>query len=122
MVRRERNLRTLRSRVRLDPEGEMVAYGPKRQIGQLKSSIKKRLFSSSTAPSETTPESYVMPLQPQPVFMTSAGIAHSQAPGEHSAEPTRQELVEQRIRELAAGQPLIRDPDVSNESWRPKCK
>ena len=122
MVRRERNLRTLRSRVALDPEGEMVAYGPKRQIGQLKSSIKKRLFSSSTAPSETTPESYVMPLQPQPVFMTSARIAHSQAPGEHSAEPTRQELVGQRIRELAAGQPLIRDPDVINESWRPKCK
>jgi hypothetical protein len=122
MVRRERNLRTLRSRVTFDPEGEVVTYVPRRQASQLKTSIKKHLFPPSIAPAETRLEPSVMPLQPQQVFMTNAATAHSQAPGEHPTEPSRQELVERRIRELAAGQPLIRDPDIINEPSRPKCE
>jgi hypothetical protein len=42
---------------------------------------------------------------------------------EVSHRPSRREVVEQRIRDLAAGQAPIQDPDIINERRRlPKCE
>ena len=118
MVRRERNLRRLRSRVVVD-EGELDSSGARSPIHQLGAIIKPKLFSSPYDTAETTLPPTVMPLQPQAALMTSANnLAHR----ENAAEPTRQELIQHRVRELAAGQPPIRDPDAMEERRRPKCR
>jgi hypothetical protein len=48
-------------------------------------------------------------------------IIGSQVPNSLDAVAARQVLVEQRIRELAAGQIPIRDPDVVDKGQRPWC-
>lgn len=88
-----------------------------------RSIMKNRIFSPSPRPAAV---SYAVPLQPQPVFMTNAMPPRTRAAEDGATaedlEAARQELVEQRIRELAATRVPIRDPDVIQARERPTCK
>ncbi len=123
IVQRERNLRRLRSTVTInDEDDEAQSSHARRRIQNLRS-IVKRNFSSSTNQSAAGPRT--LPLEPQPVFMTSALPPRHSAAEDGTAEDleaVRQQVVEQRIRELAATQVPIQDPDVIQERERPPCK
>lgn len=123
IVQRERNLRFARSTVTVHDEDEEAQTGhARRRIQNLRSIVKRNLF-SSTPPPAAVP--YTLPLQPQPVLMTNAMLPRSRGPDGGTAEDleaARQEVVERRIRELAAAQVPIRDPDVIQERERPACK
>jgi hypothetical protein len=56
--------------------------------------------------------------------MTNAMPPHSRIEGDtaENSEAARLEVVEQRIRDLAASQVPIRDPDVIQERERPQWK
>lgn len=117
MVRRERNLRRLRSRVTVDADGEDVeANRTRSRLQDIGSSIKKTIL-------HRKPDAAPLPLEPQPVFMTSgiAGLPREQHTSFGSTR-SRSEFVEQRIRDLAARQVPIRDPDVVQERQLPQCK
>jgi len=114
MVRRERNLRRIRSRVPAQEEPDVEAYGARRRLQDLKANIRRNLMSS---PQTIQP----LPRQPQPVFVAHPGTGRDQ-PDALSLELSRQDLVERRIRELQAGQVPIRDPDLVSERHQSKCK
>lgn len=116
MVRREFNLRRIRSRVTVPDENDDIeAYGTRRRLRDLKANLRRGLLSSQAATQEVQP----LPLQPQPVFVASPAVQPSG--NILSSELSRQDLVEQRIRELEAGQVPIRDPDVMTVQ-RPQCE
>jgi hypothetical protein len=123
MVRRERGIRRLRTTVMInDEEAEAQTSGTRRRIQNLRSIVRRKI-SNSNPPSAAVP--YTLPLQPQPVFMTNAVPSRSRVADDETAEDleaARQEVVEQRIRELAAAQVPIQDPDVIQERERPPCK
>jgi hypothetical protein len=127
MVRRERNIRRLRSRVIIREENGNLEtnerWGSFRNLG---SRIRRAIFSTG----QTEPQTLnTLPLQQQqPVFAPIAipprpppAVLASHTPRSQDSVLTRQALVEQRIRELAAGQAPIRDPDLVDERQRPKC-
>jgi hypothetical protein len=121
MVRRERNLRRIRSRVPVDEarhEVDLEAAGVRRRIKSLGFNLRRRALKRSSA--EIAP---AMPMQPQPVYMTSA-LPSNPVVERHSLTlgPSREEVVAQRIRELAATQVPIRDPDIMEENSRPRCE
>ena len=123
MVRRERNLQRLRSRVPAnDEEGD--TENPRSRIRYFSSQIKRRILHPSSMPID--PESDPVPLQPQPALMTTAITRPDPVLGAEGMpngdRPSRQEIVQQRIQELTTGQSFIEDPDASNERRRPKCK
>jgi len=122
MVRRERNLRRLRSRVTILEENvnDMEADGARARVQALRAKFKRPIHASS-APREVPS----LPLQPQPIYMTNAlpplsGALHTQ-PLNLSPSP-REQIVAQRIEELASAQAPIEDPDVATERQRPMCK
>jgi hypothetical protein len=124
MVRAERNLRKLRSTVTVHDEEQDAESGDARLHRQnWRSIMKGRIFSPT--PRRVT-VSHAVPLQPQPVFMTNAMPARSRVQEDDATaedlEAARQELVEQRIRELAATRAPIQDPDVIQARERPTCK
>jgi hypothetical protein len=99
----------------LDAESE-------RTRSRMQNWVKRNLFSQTPPPAAI---SYTVPLQPQPVFMTNAMPSRFQVQDDATAEvmeAARQELVEQRIRELATTRVPIQDPDVIQERERPHCK
>lgn len=126
MVRRERNLRRLRSRITVVDEeagGRAVedgaAQGVRKRFHDLTINIKRTLFNSPR-----TSVHYTMPSTPQPVFMTSVAPDRNEpwAGGAlRSTETSRQEVAQQRIRDLAVEQVPIADPDIQYERRRPKC-
>ena len=122
MVSAERNLRKIRSTIMVDEEEQHAGSG--RVISRVHNwrSIVKRNIFSPTPPSAVV--SHARPLQPQPVFMTNAMPPHSRIEGDtaENSEAARLEVVEQRIRDLAASQVPIRDPDVIQERERPQWK
>lgn len=129
MVRRERNLRRIRSRVRIHGEGEMEgdleANGARQKIKALGSSVKRKVLNRERL--ERGGAS--MPMMPQPVYMTPAlnlptrpELVRGETGATLALGPSREEVVAARIRELAAQQVPIRDPDVAEERERPKCK
>ncbi|KAK0124041.1 hypothetical protein ONS95_009026 [Cadophora gregata] len=114
MVRRERNLRRIRSRVSVQNEPRDVeAYGARRRVQDLRANIRKHFLS---------PRQAVQPLprQPQPVFVAHPGAGRDQ--GALSLELSGQDFVERRIRELQAGQIPIRDPDLVSERHKSKWR
>jgi len=124
MVRRERNLRRIRSRIAIregETEGDLETDGTRGRIRALKYNIKRSIMNTSPA----QPNS-VMPLQPQPVYMANAPpslTAMDTRDGpEMSLEPSRDEIIAQRIQELAATQVPIRDPDILEDQQRPRCE
>jgi Ring finger domain len=120
MVRAERNLRKIRSTVMVHDELQDVESG--RARSRMQNWAKRNLFSQTPSPAAI---SYTVPLQPQPVFMTNAMPPRSWAQDDATAEEldaARQEMVEQRIRELAASRVPIQDPDVIQEREQPQCK
>ncbi|PMD61335.1 uncharacterized protein K444DRAFT_719521, partial [Hyaloscypha bicolor E] len=120
MVRAERNLREIRSTVMVHDE-ELDAES-ERTRSRMQNWVKRNLFSQTPPPAAI---SYTVPLQPQPVFMTNAMPSRFQVQDDATAEvmeAARQELVEQRIRELATTRVPIQDPDVIQERERPHCK
>jgi hypothetical protein len=123
IVQRERNLRFARSTLTIRDEDEEAQTGHARtRIQHLRAIVKRNLL-SSTPPPAAIP--YTLPLQPQPVLMTNAMPPRSRISDGGTAEDleaARQEVVERRIRELAAAQVPIRDPDVIQERERPLCK
>jgi hypothetical protein len=123
MVRAERNLRKIRSTITVDDEEQQGAQAERARsrIHNWRSIVKRNIFSRSP-PSAAV--SYTVPLQPQPVFMTNAMPPRSRAQDDitEDMEAARLELVEQRIRDLAASRVPIRDPDVIQERERPQWK
>ncbi|CAL3973692.1 unnamed protein product [Diplocarpon coronariae] len=115
MVRRERNLRRIRT-VRDEAE-DLEASGARRRIQELKANLRRTLLNSSSARDATSP----LPLQPQPVFVVTSfpGVSHR---GVFSVELSRQQMVEHRIRELEAGQVPIQDPELLRDRQRPKWR
>lgn len=113
MVRRERNLRRLRSRVTVSEEGHVA--NPRGRIRNFGSDIRRMIFHPSTA-GEIQP-SPPMPLQPRRALMTSA-IGARLPPSQDRLG--RQQIARQRIRELA-GQSFVEDSDVSDERRQSKC-
>lgn len=120
MVRRERNLRRIRSRVTEesgDPDPE--AHTRRRRIDARLLSLKRTLLHRPPFSTDTS----AMPMQPQPVYMTNALPAHPTAEGQGLAPgPSRDEIVAQRIQELAATQVPIVDPDIIEQRQRPKWR
>ena len=124
MVRTERNLRKIRSTMAVhDEEQDAESDCARSRRQNWRSIMKNRIFSPSPRPAAV---SYAVPLQPQPVFMTNAMPPRTRAAEDGATaedlEAARQELVEQRIRELAATRVPIRDPDVIQARERPTCK
>ncbi len=78
MVRRERNLRRIRSRVRVSNESrDSEAYGLRRRMQELRTDLRKTLKSPSVT-REMTP----MPLQPQPVFVANPAQGRTRSSSE----------------------------------------
>ncbi|KAL2060002.1 hypothetical protein VTL71DRAFT_9824 [Oculimacula yallundae] len=119
MVRRERNLRQIRSRVTAEPEineaDDIEAYGARRRLRELKANLRKTLLSPTRGIQP-------LPLQPQPVFVAHPGSGREPNNEVTSFELSREDLVELRIRELQAGQIPIRDPDLADQRLRPKWR
>jgi len=124
MVRRERNLRRLRSTVTLDEEADQSIS--RNRLRDFSSGLKRMIFSTSST-STGTPT--VVPLHAQPVLMTNAILdnTHNSLLG-NEVRPTpnprlsRREIAQQRIRELAARQSFIEESDTINSRRRPKCR
>ncbi|CZR54847.1 uncharacterized protein PAC_04731 [Phialocephala subalpina] len=119
MVRRERNLRRIRSRVTLDPEGQdPAANGTSRRIKGFGASIKRTILNRNPGP-------VPLPMEPQPVFMTGANSELGQHAEQHTSiglHQSRGEFVEQRIRDLAARQVPLQDPDVLQQRQVPQWR
>lgn len=116
MVHRERNLRRIRSRVRVrDGETDLEAQGARQRIRALRNDVKRKVLHSS--------EANVLPMQPQAVFMSRALPTRPVvARGAMYLGPTRDEIVEARMRELSAPRTPIRDPDLVSARQRPQCE
>ncbi|QSZ29504.1 hypothetical protein DSL72_004018 [Monilinia vaccinii-corymbosi] len=116
MVNRERNMRRLRSRVTIQEYNHDVEAGHLRfRIGNLGSSFKRRMFSTSAIPTNNLHIAAGSPTGPP--LMTRAVPAQSPANSMLGVDVlqdglSRQERAQQRIREIAAQQPAIEDPDL----------
>jgi hypothetical protein len=71
----------------------------------------------------------MVPMETQPVLMTNAmpedtlvSVLGNEVPENVTPGLTRQEVAQQRILELAAGQSSLEDPNTIDERRRPKCK
>jgi hypothetical protein len=122
MVRRERNIRALRSRVGAPHNGNND--NPPASISQNITTIIKGILSP---PRETSND---VLLEPQLVVMTSAIPAeigpHVSVLGHEvleaaSPRPTRQEIAERRIQELISRQTFVEEIETVNTGHRPKC-
>ncbi|TVY75936.1 putative RING finger membrane protein, partial [Lachnellula suecica] len=125
MVRRERNLRKLRSRITEDGGHADDSSPVWIQIKRLTLQLRNNIF--ATQPNRESSSAPQTPLfEQRPVLMTSAlpcqpqpsVLGHQVARG-----PTRREAVEQRIRDIAASQSPIQDPDIAygrqrHPQWR----
>jgi hypothetical protein len=128
MVRRERNIRRLRSRVMINDEGgDVQSDNARNRIREFKSNVRRVLLHSTTAPAD--PEQTMVPMETQPVLMTNAmpedtlvSVLGNEVPENVTPGLTRQEVAQQRILELAAGQSSLEDPNTIDERRRPKCK
>ena len=128
MVRRERNIRNLRSRITIhDDDGDFAANNTRNRFLNLRSNLQRAVLNASRTPRQDP--NHDMPLEPQPALMTNAiagipgvSVLGNEVPEDLSPGLTRREFARQRIEELAAGQGPILDPDVINERQRPKCE
>ncbi|KAG4028641.1 hypothetical protein MFRU_020g00800 [Monilinia fructicola] len=128
MVNRERNMRRLRSRIIIQEDNHDIEAGHSRfLVGNIGSSFKRRMFSTSTVPANNVQMTVGSPIPTGPPLMTSAIPSQSEVNSILGAEVlqdglSRQERAQQRIRELAAQQPAIEDPDLvqarHQSSWR----
>lgn len=127
MVRRERNLRRLRARIVVDDSEASADSGA---TSTLRSRFKKLKLRLQITPifdpqpgQELSPVSELPLFGQQPIFTGLPTRPQASVLGnEVSDRPSRREVVEQRIRDLAAGQAAIQDPDVINDRRRlPKC-
>ncbi|ESZ99044.1 hypothetical protein SBOR_0578 [Sclerotinia borealis F-4128] len=118
MVNRERNMRRLRSRIIIQEDNHDDEAGHSRFLARnLASSLKRRMFSTSTVPTNNSQMMVGLPISTGLPLMTSAVPAQSQANSILGVEVlqeglSRQERAQQRIRELAAQQPTIEDRDL----------
>ena len=126
MVRRERNVRNLRSRITISG-GDVEANFMSIRFLNLRPNLRRGISSSSVVP-RRGPQ-HEMPLDPQPVFMSNATPALPRVSLLGNGEPedlnpglTRRNFAMQRIEELAAGQDPIHDPDVAHGRQRSKCE
>jgi hypothetical protein len=131
MVRRERNLRRLRSRVMISDEASSVqSDNARNRIRRYQASVRRALGSAS-GPTAHADDSATISLEPQPAVMTNAMPANANVSVLGNVVPenldpglTRQEIAQRRIRELAAR--LSRhehsDPEVVIERERPQCQ
>lgn len=129
MVRRERNLRRLQPRITLDDASLSVeASGSWARLKNFGLKIKNApIF--DPLPSQELSEIESPAFRDQPVLMADrlpripirpqASVLGHQVP----QVPTRQEVVQQRIRDITASQAPILDPDIVSERrrTRPKC-
>ena len=128
MVRRERNIRRLRSRIIINDEGgDVQSDNVRNRIRQFRSNVRRVLLYPTAVPAD--PEQIMVPMETQPVLMTNAipedthaSVLGNEVPESLAAGLTQQEVAQQRIRELAAGQSSHEDPDTIDERRRPKCK
>jgi len=116
MVRRERMVRGLRSRVTIqdneaDVDGDMMS-----RVQNWGFSVRRRIFSPPTRERQTQQMANAMALQPQ---ITSRA---NEIPNQISPGLSREEIAQQRIRELAAGPVTIEDVDMAHEARRPKWR
>jgi hypothetical protein len=125
IVRRERNLRRLRSRVTINEEDGVE--NPESRIQNFGSDLRRIFLRSSTTrhiPETLSP----IPLRPQPALMADATSLNSRAsvlgnePAQDQYQLSRLHSAQRRIQELSAGRSLIyADPDVTNERGRLRC-
>lgn len=128
MVRRERNIRRLRSRVMINDEGgDVESDNVRNRMRQFRYNVRRVFLEMSTTPHHDM-ERTMVPMEPQPVIMTNAmpANAHVSVLGNEVPESlapgiTRQDVARQRMRELAE-RGSVEDPNGVDESRRPKCK
>ncbi|KAJ5037209.1 uncharacterized protein L3040_007388 [Drepanopeziza brunnea f. sp. 'multigermtubi'] len=117
MVRRERNLRKVRSRIKEGKDDEdLEAYGTRRRVQDITATIRRNLGSAPSVRRARPP----LPDQPQPVFVANhepSGCGQYDTLGKALS---REELVGYRIRELEAAQVPLRDPDLVRERQPPR--
>lgn len=129
MVRRERNIRRLRSRVMINDEGgDVESDNVRNRMRQFGYNVRRVFLEMSTTP-EHDMERTMVPLEPQPIIMTNAmpanahvSVLGNEVPENLAPGLTRQDIAQQRIRELTAGQSSVEDTDAINESRRPKWR
>jgi hypothetical protein len=129
MVRRERNLRALRSRVTIpDEEGSENSHTSRSRFRTFSSGIRRIILPSSAPPREME---NAVPLQPQLVLMTSAVPAevnpHASILGNEVSENlspslSRQEIAQRRIEELTSRQTFVEEMEAMDTRQQPKCK
>ncbi|APA09948.1 hypothetical protein sscle_05g047180 [Sclerotinia sclerotiorum 1980 UF-70] len=118
MTNRERNMRRLRSRITIQEENQDVEAGhPRFLVRDLGTRFKRRMFSISTLPTNNVQMTVGSPAVTGLPLMTSAIRSQSQANSILGVEVlqdglSRPERAQQRIREIAAQQPAIQDPDL----------
>ena len=130
MVRRERNLRRLRSRVMISDEASSVqSYNARNRMRRYQANF-RRVLGSNARPSAYADESTTLSMEHHPAVMTNAmpsatniSVLGNVVPETLDPGLTRQEIAQRRIRELAVS--LSRrddsDPDLIDERQRPKC-
>lgn len=128
MVRRERNLRMLRPRVTVtDEEGGGELHRPRNNLRLLPSTLKRAILHSSSSPGEVE---NIVPLQHQAVLITNVTNAganpdesrsRTEVPATLNTRLSRQELAQQRMRELTSPQTFSGELEVIDTQQRPKC-
>lgn len=126
MVNRERNMRRLRSRVIIQEDNHDVEAEHLRFLARNLHTKLKRMFSTSTIPTDNVQMTVGSPNTTALTSMTSAIRSQPQANNILGVEVpqdglSRQERAQQRIRELAAQQPAIEDPDLAQTRHRSLC-
>ena len=125
IVRRERNLRRLRSRVTVNEEGGVQVAGSRIQsFGSDLRRILQRSSVSRDAPETLSP----IPLEPRPAVVTDATTLNPRASVLGNEFPptqdslSRDQIAERIVEELAAGQPPEVTDEASDGRGRgPKC-
>lgn len=116
MVRRERNLRRLRARVRLEDQAaraeRATIRGRAKNVGVRLKNIRilEPRQNRDLASSPVTPRIGQQPLPRLPTQPQASVLGH-----EVPENPSRRAVVASRIRELASQQVFIQDPDTMNE-------
>ena len=113
MVRRERNIRRLRSRIMVNDEGSYIEPDNLgNRMRRYLSQLWRTLLHSTALHGPDEDESITVPMEPQFAVMTTALAADTHLPVSGNSVPenpepglTRQEITQQRIQELTLRQP-----------------
>lgn len=119
MVRRERNLRRLRARVRVEESGTNVSS--EGAWGRIKHRFTRPSITNSTYEQELSSIRPPQLLIPNPTpFHSQTSVLGNEIP--QTPTRMRQEIVAARIRDLVSRQAPFQDPEAATERQRPKWR